>query len=432
MGTKLERIKRKSAENPRMIFTSLYHLINEELLEQCHKKLDGKKAAGIDRVTKREYEENLQENLGRLVYQLKRRNYKPQPSLRTYIPKANGKLRPLRIASYEDKRVQYAVKEIMEAVFEPHFMDCMYGFRPGRNCHDAIKALNKAIERGKTNYIVDADIKGFFNNLDHNWIGKMIKQRIKDPNILWLITKMQKAGIQEDGVRKKTEKGSEQGNLASPVIANIYMHYVLVLWFEKIFRKRSRGECELVIYADDFVATFRYKDDAIKFMSELKHRLAKFALELEPNKTRILEFGRFAVANLKKRGERKPETFDFLGFTHYCSTSTKGAFMVKRRTSKKKFSMKLKELNLWLKKYRDHKIKELIAIFNAKLRGHYRYYGITDNYICIADFYYKGMKMLFKWLNRRSQKKSYTWEGFNQMLRYYPVVTPKIYVSIYG
>lgn len=260
----------------------------------------------------------------------------------------------------------------------------------------------------------------------------MVKQRIKDPKLLWLIRKMLKAGIQEDGVWKKTENGTEQGNLASPVIANTYMHYVLVLWFEKITRRRSRGACELVIYADDFVATFQYKDDAIKFMAELKSRLAKFALELEPNKTRLLEFGRFAAGNREKRGEGKPETFDFLGFTHYCSTSAKGKFRVKRRTGRKKFSMKLKGLNLWLKKYRNHKTKELIAIFNAKLRGHYRYYGITDNYMCIADFYYKGMKMLFKWLNKRSQKKSYTWEGFNQMLSYYPVVTPKIYVSIYG
>jgi len=432
MGTGLERISEKSARSPGMKFTSLYHLINEKMLKRCHEELDGRKAVGVDKMSKQEYGGNLEENLERLVENLKNKSFRPKPSLRVYIPKVNGKMRPLGMASYEDKLVQYALKEILEAIFEPHFLDCMYGFRPGRNCHGAVKALNRIIERGRTSYVVDADIKGFFNNLDHRWIMEMLEQRVKDPNILWLTKKLLTAGVQEEGVWRGTDKGTEQGNLASPVIANIYMHYVLALWFEKVFRKTCRGECGIVIYADDFVVTFQHKDEAERFMTELTNRLGKFGLELEQSKTRLIEFGRFAEQNRKRRGDKKPETFDFLGFTHYCSKSQAGKFRVKRKTSKKKFSMKLKELNQWFRSNRHKKVRDIMPLLNAKLRGHYGYFGITDNYRSIADFYFKALKLLFKWMNRRSQRRSYTWEGFNQMLKYFPVVTPKLYVSIYG
>ena len=323
MATKLDRIEEMSAQNPKTVFTSLYHQINEDLLRKCHIEMDGRKATGVDRVTKAEYEENLEENLKGLISRLKRKNYKPQPSLRVYIPKTNGKLRPLGMAAYEDKLVQSALGRVLMAVYEPKFTNSMYGFRPNRGCHDALKSLARLVENGKTNYIVEADIKGYFNNIDHGRAIELIKFRLADPNILWLIKKSLTAGVVEDGKWQPTTKGTEQGNLASPVIANIYMLYALALWYEVKFKKTCRGENGLVIYADDFVATFQYKEEAARFLEAVRQRFADFGLELEPEKTRLLEFGRFAEQNRKKRGEGRPETFDFLGFTHYCSRSKK-------------------------------------------------------------------------------------------------------------
>ena len=433
MGTKLDRIRELSASNPKMVFTSLYHLINEEMLRECHKELDGNKATGVDNVTKAEYEANLDENLKDMVNRLKRKSYKPQPSLRVFIPKINGKLRPLGMAAYEDKIVQSALGRVLMAVYEPKFRDSMYGYRPNLGCHDAIKELNRQIEKGKTNFVVEADVKGFFNNMKHEVILDLIKFRISDPNILWLIKKTLTAGVMEDGKWQPTISGSEQGNLASPVIANIYMHYALALWFDTVFKKECKGECGLVIYADDFVASFQYKGEATKFLEDIQERFAQFGLELEPTKTKLLEFGRFAEHNRKERGEGKPETFDFLGFTHSCSKNNKnGWFSVKRRTANKKQRMKLKEMNLWLKQNRTLRVRDLISALNRKLRGHYQYYGITGNIDCTADFLFYTQKMLFKWLNRRSQRKSYSWDGFNELLIVFPLARPRVYFNLFG
>jgi group II intron reverse transcriptase/maturase len=432
MATKLDRIEELSANNPKMVFTSLYHLINKEQLRECHNELDGRKATGVDNVSKAEYEANLEENLDDLVERLKRKSYKPQPSLRVHIPKGNGKMRPLGMAAYEDKLVQSALGRILMAVYEPKFLDNMYGFRPNRGCHDALKELTRQIETDKTSYIVDADIKGFFNNMAHGTILELIRFRLADPNILWLIKKTLTAGVVENGKWEPTVKGTEQGNLASPVIANIYMHYALALWFKVVFKKTCKGESGLVIYADDFVATFQYKEDAERFLEAVKDRFATFGLELEPDKTRLLEFGRFAEENRKRRGEEKPETFDFLGFTHYCSKSRKGWFRVKRRTAQKKYQIKLKEMNLWLKQNRHLRLKDLINMLNLRLRGHYQYYGITDNFESMKNYLHETRRKLFKWLNRRSQKRSYTWEGFIQVLKIFPLALPRIYFSVYS
>ena len=432
MGTKLDRISEMSASNPSMVFTSLCHLINEDLLQECHREIDGKKAAGVDRVTKAEYESNLEENLKGLVERLKKKSYKPQPSLRVYIPKANGKLRPLGLAAYEDKLVQSALGRILMAVYEPKFCNSMYGFRPNRSQHDALRELSRQIEVGKTNYVVDADIKGFFNNMEHARIIELIRFRLADPNILWLTKKLLKAGVMEDGKWQPTVKGTEQGNLASPVIANIYMHYTLALWFEKIFKKDCRGENGIVIFADDFVATFQYKEDAERFLTAVQDRLALAGLELEPTKTRLVEFGRYAENDRKRRGDGRPDTFDFLGFTHYCSKSRNGWFRMKRKTAANKQRMKLKEMNLWLRQNRHLRLTDLIRKLNIKLRGHYQYYGITDNSLSMSNFLHETKRMLFKWLNRRSQKRSYSWDGFTQMLKAFPLERPRIRVNIYG
>ena len=430
MGTKLERIAELSKENPEMVFTSIGHLINKEMLMDCHRKMDGNKAVGIDGVTKEEYEKNLDANLEDLVSRLRRHSYKPKPARKVEIPKDDGKTRPLSIYCYEDKLIQEALKRVLEAVFELHFYDEMMGFRPNRDCHKALQLLNVYIEKNPTNWIVDADIKSFFNHLDHEWIVKFIESRIKDPNIIRLVKRTLKAGIMEDFHFEPTEEGSGQGSVCSPIIANIYMHYVVVWWFNERVKPLMRGFCGLVVYADDFVACFQYKEDAERFYMALRSRLEHFGLNLQEEKSRLIEFGRFAEQNARKRGD-KPATFDFLGFTHYCSKSSKGWFRVKRKTSRKKFRKKCKEMNSLIKAKRHMPVSELIHWINKVLDGYYNYYAITDNTQMCSEFQYRVSRMLFYWLNRRSQKKSYTWPQFHDMLKVYPLHTPKLKFSIY-
>lgn len=300
MGTKLERISQLSRENPDMVFTSIGHLINKELLRECHEKMDGKKAVGIDGISKEEYGAHLEENLELLEGRIKNKAYKPKPARKVEIPKEDGKTRPLSIYCYEDKLVQEALRRILEAVFEPHFYDEMMGFRPGRGCHQALRRLNTHIEKRYTGYVLDADIKSFFNNLDHEWAVKFIESKIKDPNIIRLVRRMLKAGIMEDYQFSATEAGSGQGSVCSPIIANIYMHYVLVWWFKERIQPKAKGFCGLVVYADDFVACFQYKWEAERFCEQLKKRMGYFGLELQEDKSRLIKFGRFAGQDAKK------------------------------------------------------------------------------------------------------------------------------------
>ena len=432
METKLARIAQLSRENPQMAFTSIGHLINVEMLKECHGKMDGTKAVGIDGITKDEYTKHLDENLENLVERLKRKSYKPKPARLIEIPKDNGKTRTLSIYCYEDKLVQEALRRILEAVFEPMFYDEMMGFRPNRGCHMALRKLNTMIERERTSYILDADIKGFFDHLDHEWIVRFIGSKIKDPNIIRLIRRLLRAGIMKDYQFEETEEGSGQGSVCSPIIANIYMHYVLIWWFKEIVQSKLKGYAGLVVYADDFVVCFQYKSDAEEFYERLKHRMGHFGLELEEEKSRLIEFGRFAEENCRKRKE-KPQTFTFLGFTHYCSKSRNGKFRVKRKTSKKKFVKKCREMHELIRTMRTMKLKDIIKKINQILVGYYHYYGITDNSRAIKRFRYVVIKELFYWLNRRSQRRSYTWEGFLGMIdKEYPIAEAKIYVSIYA
>ena len=432
MGTKLERIMGISATTPKPEFTSLYHLINVEMLKQCHQELDGSKAVGIDKVTKAGYGEHLEENLTNLVSRLKNKAYKPLPSLRVFIPKANGKKRPLGIASYEDKIVQLAVKKILEAIYEPRFLNCMYGFRPNRGCHDAIKEVHRQISNEHINHVIDADIKGFFDHLSHEWMMEFLKLYIKDPNLLWLINKYLKAGVMTDGVFEESEEGSAQGNIISPILANIYMHNVLTLWYKFVIKNKAEGNSFLAVYADDFIAGFQYKEDAERYYALLKERLKKFNLELEENKSRMIEFGKYAEVNSKRKYGRKPETFDFLGFTFYCSKGRRNKeFCVKLKTNSKKFTQKLKQTKEWLYQNNDLPVKELITKLNKKLVGHYRYYGVSHNSNKLSAFLHYVQRYLFKVLNRRSHKKSYTWDGYIDMLKVYPLAKPKIYVKLF-
>ena len=431
MGTKLERIAEISAQSKRPNFTSLYHLINAELLKQCHRELNGKKAVGIDEVTKEKYSDALDSNIEDLVLRLKNKAYKPLPTRRVFIPKQNGKLRPLEIVSYEDKIVQLALKKVLEAVYEPRFLNCMYGFRPKRGCHEAVKDVYQHLSHGKINYIVDADVKGFFDHIDHEWMMKFIEWHIKDPNILWLIRKYLKAGVMVDGVYEDTEEGTIQGGNISPTLANIYMHNVLTLWFKLVIQKEVKGECFLVNYADDFVAGFQYKSEAEMYYAKLKERMAHFNLELEDSKSRLIEFGRFAEQNRKAKGLGKPETFDFLGFTFFMGKSRKGYPLPKVKTSRKKFEKSLKSFKTWLYANKEQPARMIVSQLNVKLVGYYRYYGVSFNSFKLGAFLHRVQQFLHKAMNRRGCRRTYTWNGFVDMLKVYPLAKPKIYYALY-
>lgn len=430
--TKLDRIAERARRDKRAQFSSLSHLLNEETLKESFQRLARDAAPGIDRVTKDMYAEQLDENLADVVDRLKRRAYQPQMVRRKYIAKdGSSKMRPLGIPVTEDKLVQDGITRILERIYEQDFMDFSYGFRPERGCHDALKELNRIIMRQKVNYVVDADIRGFFDNVDHDWMMKFLRHRVTDTPMLQLIRRFLKAGILEDGQRRATEEGVPQGGTCSPLLANVYLHYTLDLWFDRVFARTCRGEAYLVRYADDFVACFQYKDDAERFYEALQVRLAKFKLEVAMEKTRIIAFGRFAAKQAKSEGKSKPDTFDFLGFTHYCGLSRSGRFCLKQRTSRKKARAKLKAFYAWLSENRHLPLTELWPLVNAKLRGHYQYYGITHNFACIRTFYYRVTVFCFKWLNRRGQKKSFTWPEFSRMLKRYPLAKPRICVPLY-
>jgi len=430
METKLVRINQIAKEKPKEVFTSLYHYLNEELLTQCHQQLKADSAAGIDRITKEAYSTNLSENIHRLTESLKRHSYKPQPVKRVYIPKGASR-RPLGIPAYEDKIVQAGVTRILQAIYEADFLSCSYGFRPNKSGHMALRRLNDILMHHKVSYIVDADIRGFFNQVDHQQLMDFISLRIADPNIKRLLVRFLKAGVIEDGSYEPTAKGTPQGAIISPLLANIYLHYVLDLWFCNIVQKHCQGEAYLVRYADDFICCFQYRQDALRFYQALEKRLAKFKLELAKDKTKLIAFGRFAAQNRKSQGLGKPETFSFLGFTHYCDQSRTGKFRVKRKTDASKFQMKVTAFGKWIKRVRNLPISDIFRQVRIKLLGHYGYYGITDNLKMIRTFYDIVIRLLFKWLNRRSQRRSFSRDKFKQYLKLHPLPLPRIYVSIF-
>ena len=321
---------------------------------------------------------------------------------------------------------------IMEQVYEQDFINDSYGFRPKRSCHNALKALSETVENKPINHIVEADIKGFFDNVNQEWLMKFLAHRIEDKRVQRMVKRFLKAGVAEDGSVTVSDEGTPQGGVISPLLANIYLHYSLDLWFEKVYRKSCAGYARLIRYADDFVVCFQYKAEAERFREELGKRLGEFGLEVEPAKTKVMEFGRFAVQNAKRRGERA-ETFDFLGFTHYCGTKRDGkGFRMKRVTARKKFSAKLKIFKEWLKKARILKTKELWETAQAKLRGHYNYYGVTDNLRGIMRFGEEVKKLLFKWLNRRGKRGCLNWQKFCEMLKRFPLPEPRIRVRMFG
>jgi group II intron reverse transcriptase/maturase len=431
MQTKLDLLSDIARRRKDVRIENVACLLNEENLKECFGLLKKGKATGVDGVTLEEYEVNLDENLRGLVERMKRQAYKPQPVRRTYIPKANGKMRPLGIPAIEDKIVQKGMTRILEAVYEADFLDCSYGFRPNRSPHQALKQLDKIIMTQPINHIIDADIKGFFDHVDHGWMRKFLEHRISDTNFDRLIYRFLRNGYMEEGKEYDVEKGTPQGGIISPVLANIYLHYVLDLWLEKVIKSESRGTVEMVRYADDFVICVQYKDDAEKILEKLKERLGKFGLELAEDKTRCIEFGRFSKQNAQAKGA-KPATFNFLGFTHYIDQTRTGKYKLGRKTDRNKLTAKRKALNEWLKSARNlMPLQELWKILRAKLAGHFRYYGISGNFRSMAKYRWEGLRLVLKWLNRRSQKKSFNWETFRRYMEKYPLPKPAIYHNFY-
>lgn len=431
MVTKLSLISKKAREDKRVKFNNLMHLVNERNLCECFARLKKNKAPGVDKMTLEAYGENLQENVKDLVRRLKQMSYRPQPVRRTYIPKSGGKRRPIGIPTLEDKLVQLAFTRIMESIWEEDFVSISFGFRPGRGCHQALSRLDKVLMSQSSGYLIDADIEGYFDNVDHQKVVDSLRQRISDERFLRYIVRMLKSGIMEGRNYYATEKGTPQGGVASPILANIYLHYLLDLWFLRDIRPYCRGKAEMIRYCDDFVICVEDREDAAGILSQLERRLEKGRLKLSKEKTRIVKFNR---PNDQYNGNKsgKPGTFNFLGFTHYWEKSRKGFYKVGRRTECKRLNRAVGKVKVWLQINRNRvPLKDIWKRISQMLTGHYSYYGVSGNSIKIKQFQYLVERLLFKWLNRRSQKKSFNWEQFSIYEQRFPLPKPKIYHKLY-
>jgi len=419
MQTSLRGIAKKAQEQKEHRFGNLYEMLNEENLLDCWQYIRKDAACGVDRVSAREYEENLEENIRNLVERLKSESYRAKLVRRQYIPKGEGKMRPLGIPATEDKLLQLAVKRILEAIYEQDFLRCSYGYRPNIGPLNAVDKLTVKLQFGRYNYIVEADIRAFFDNMDHEWIVQMLEERIDDRALIRLIKKWLKAGVLDtDGQVIHPVTGTPQGGIVSPVLSNIYLHYALDLWFHKVIKKQCRGEACLIRFADDFVSAFQYQEDAERFYRMLGERVGKFKLEMSEEKTRIIPFPRHRPSGKYR--------FDFLGFEFYWGKDRSGKPHLKRRTSRKKLRSSIKRFTEWCKKNRNLEARVLFRRLNAKLRGYYNYYGVFGNYDGLQQFLQQVKRILFKWLNRRSQRRSYNWRGFEQLLEHYEVEQPRI------
>ena len=417
--TSLQAIAKKASEQPEYRFRNLFGLLNEEMLIDSWQFIRKSAASGVDRVSAKEYEQNLEENVQQLVDGLKRKQYRAKNVLRRYIPKGKGKLRPLGIPATQDKLLQIAVKRILEAIFEQDFLNSSYGYRPGVGALDAVDKLTIKLQFGKYNYVVEADIKGFFDNIDHEWLLKMLAERVDDKAFLWLIEKWLKAGVLDtDGKVLLPETGSPQGGIVSPILANIYLHFALDLWFQKVVIPHCEGEACLIRFADDFVCAFEREEDARRFHEALSERMGKFNLELSAEKTQILPFSANPAVG--------SSSFNFLGFEFRWGKDRAGKPHVNKRTARKSLRSSLTRFKLWCKQNRHCHLPDLLKMLNAKLRGYFNYFGVHGNFPSLSLFHYHAIKYLWKYLNQRSQRKSYNWEGFNQLLAEFGIVKPHI------
>ncbi len=414
----LSRVRQAASSNRKMRFTTLLHHVYQlETLQTAYFGLKKEAAPGVDGETWRHYGEALEENLRGLSERLKRGAYRARPVRRTYIAKTDGRQRPLGIPVLEDKIVQRATVEVLNALYETDFLGFSYGFRPKRGQHDALDALYTGLLTRKVNWVLDLDIRGFFDTLDHGWLVKFIEHRIADRRLVRLIQKWLNAGVLEDGKRRRVEEGTPQGGSASPLLANIYLHYGFDLWVQAWRKRRAHGDMIVVRYADDIVLGFQSKSDAEQCWRELAERLRQFKLELHPEKTRLLEFGPFAAENRKRRGQGKPETFNFLGFTHSCATKrSNGRFTVRRQTMRQRLQAKLNEVKAELKRRMHDPVPEVGQWLRAVVSGHIRYYGVPTNTAALALFRFRVGWLWHRALSRRSQRKHVTWERTRRLI----------------
>ena len=412
----LQRVRQAAKRDKEAKFTALlHHVYRIDHLRTAYRSLDRNAAPGVDGITWQMYGEDLEANLEALSARLKRGAYKGKPVARRYIPKNDGSKRPLGLPTLEDKLVQRATTEVLNAVYEEDFLGFSYGFRPGRSAHDALDAVSVGIERKRVNWVLDADIRGFFDAIDHEWMVKFIEHRIRDQRVIRLIQRWLKAGVLEDGIVHDAARGTPQGGSISPLLANVYLHYVLDLWVEQWRKRHAKGDVIFIRYADDFVLGFEHRMEAEWFLRDLAARLQEFALELHPDKTRLLEFGRFAAKNRRARGEGKPETFDFLGFTHFCGKTRKGRAVVRRKTKRKTMTAKLQALRRELMRRQHYPVPSVGRWLGKVLRGHYNYYGVPGNSRCLDVFRWALGRLWCQALRRRSQNHRMTWKRFEQI-----------------
>lgn len=414
-----DRIREAARKDSKLKFTNLLHHMDIDLLRQAYGCLKRDAATGVDGVTWTEYGEALDERLADLLERIYSGRYRAKPSKRSWIPKADGRRRPLGVAAVEDKIVQQALVLILQEIYEEDFRNFSYGFRPGRNQHNALDAVYVAITQRKVSWVLDADIRSFFDTIDHDWLMKCVEHRVSDSRVLRLIRKFLRAGVSEDGEWSRTVVGTPQGAVISPLLANIYLHYALDDWVSWWRRHRAQGEVYLVRYADDFVMGFQYRADAVRLQEELKQRLAQFGLELHDEKTRLIEFGRFASQNRNERGEGKPDTFDFLGFTHICAKrKSDGGFTLRRKTIAKRLRAKIQDVRETLIRCRHRPIPEQGGWLRAVVQGHYNYYGVPGNRKALDSFRTQISHAWIYALRRRSQKgRSLTWKCFQKWIQ---------------
>src|SRR5712692_6351408 len=411
VSNRLERVRQAAQRDRRMKFTALlHHIYALDMLREAYLDLKRDAAPGVDDETWQHYGQELEENLQDLSARLKRGAYRPTPVRRAYIPKADGRQRPLGLPVLEDKIVQRATVAVLNAIYETEFVGFSYGFRPGRGQHNALDALSVGLTKKQVNWVLDADIRGFFEAISHEWLVKFVEHRIGDRRVVRLIQKWLKAGALENGTWTQQEEGTQQGGSASPLLANVYLHYVFDLWVQRWRQRSANGEVIVVRFADDIIVGFQYQSEAERFLAAMRERLMKFGLELHPQKTRLLEFGRWAAVNRRRRGLGKPETFNLLGFTHICGKTRKGWFTVARQTERRRAQAKLKEIKAELRRRLHVPVPDVGQWLRSVVTGHYRYYGVPGNYKGLAGFRDQIGRLWHRVLGRRSQKGHVTWE----------------------
>ncbi len=426
MSTEIDRLIQLAKEDPQRRFCSIAHLLTLQRMHAAMRDLRKKASAGVDGVTYWEYARFAEANIQDLHARVKAGQYRAQPLKRIYIPKGDGQVRPISIPTLEDKILQRAVTRLLSPIYEQDFLDCSCGFRPGRSPHDALEEVSRVIRQTKTNYVLEADIVGYFDAIVKEALMELLGKRISDGSIRRLIGKWLRIGVIDDGRLLTTKTGVGQGQTISPLLANVYLHYVLDEWFETEVKPRLRGEAYEIRYCDDFILCFQYREDAERVLEVLAKRFAKYGLTLHSEKTRLLEFGRYAQDRAKRRGEKKAATFDFLGLTHVCARSRRGFFTVHRRTMKQRLQRSLKAVSQWCRCHMHDPVEDQRQALNKKLEGHYQYYGVSTNYRSLVKYFRAVCRTWKRWLNRRTRGQTMNWARFSQLLRRHPLSLPRI------